>query len=307
MASIDNSSQASASNSALRLQDFLGEWRDSMGHQVRVAWARPGNRAGELDVQLLRPRSDSRDPIRLNVKALGQGQFQCGHFELKLDDSSADKIVWSNKRANGKLSVWERGAPSGRARSRSRSPMQRRQRCGCVLTAKIALRCVDHLPLLPPRSVLQDIQTPGAWAPPTLAAEVTDKTCVAAESGEAPQADVQEGNEKSLESKPPQVAKELSEVDRLAEAYDESLADYGEIPDDVAPVDYPDPEELCNTLDDARAKVLAKHEAKENVLEQVKEQMIGKLLQVQRSTSTRKDASRDPRLRRSVVAPTGGA
>merc|ERR1712178_345085 len=81
----------------------------------------------------------------------------------------------------------------------------------------------------------------------------------------------------------------------------------GEIPDDVAPVDCPDPEELTNALDDARAKVLAKHEAKENVLEQVKEQMIGKLLQVQRATSTRKDASRDPRLRRNVVAPTGGA
>jgi len=306
MASVDSSSQASACNSVLCLQDFLGEWRDSMGHEVRVAWARPGNRAGELDVQLLRPRSDNRDPIRLNVKSLGHGQFQCGHFDLKLDDSSADKIVWSNKRVNGKLSVWERAAPSDRARSRSRSPMQRRPRCGCVLTAKIALRCIDHLPLLPPRSVLQDIQTPGAWAPPADMIEVKEKA-PAGELLATVQAPANEGSGDLPEGKIAQVSKELSEVEKLAEAYDESLADYGEIPDDVAPVDYPDPEELTNALDDARAKVWAKHEAKENVLEQVKEQMIGKLLQVQRATSTRKDASRDPRLRRSVVAPTGGA
>lgn len=159
----------SASNDAVQLESFLGEWRDSLGHRVHVAWAPKG----ELDVQLLKPHSTRVDcrPISLKLKALGQGQFQCGHFELKLDKSSAEKIVWADVNVKGKQSIWERDVHRGRSRSRS----QPRRVCGCASTRKVVLRCVEHLPLLPPRSVLHDISTPGAWAPPGNAPEITQR------------------------------------------------------------------------------------------------------------------------------------
>jgi len=152
---------------AVQLESFLGEWRDSLGHRVRVAWAPKG----ELDVQLLKAHTRTCKPISLKVKALGQGQFQCGHFELNLDKSSPGKIVWGDVNGKGKQSIWERDVHRGRSRSRS----QPRQACGCVSMRKVVLRCVDHLDLLPPRSVLHDISTPGAWAPPGKAPEILEQ------------------------------------------------------------------------------------------------------------------------------------
>jgi len=75
-----------------------------MGNNVRVDWSRGG---GQLDVQLERPRS-GRDPIRLNVKDLGRGRFSCGHYELDAVESHSSRICWVDRRARGKVSIWER-------------------------------------------------------------------------------------------------------------------------------------------------------------------------------------------------------
>jgi len=309
----------------LRLQDFLGEWRDSLGHEVRVRWAQHGNRAGELDVELLKPRSNTRG-IRLNVKALDQGRFQCGHFELKLDGSSTDKIIWADMRTKGKVSVWDREAQSDRSRSRSRSPEQNRQKCGCVLRGNLVLRCIQHLPLLPPRSVLHDISTPGAWAPPAMAprpAEAPRKPYEAppalwigasqASPATAPKIGLSSIVEQLAETPPataPEINEKLSEVDRLFEAYDDAL---------LKPQAAPDP------LQQAKAELLVKHsqapaaellsETKaqlQDVLGQAKEQLLVKhfkksVFECSPRKSVFEGSTRDPRMRRKVVAPTGGA
>lgn len=277
----------------VRLEDFLGEWRDSLGHQVRVKWSQQGSLAGELDVQLLRPRSNTR--VRLNVKALGQGQFQCGHFELKLDTSSVEKMVWGDKRIKGKVSIWEREGSNGRTRSRSRSPIQRHQNCGCVFTRKVSLRCVDHQPLMAPRSVLHDISTPGAWAPPANVLPVL-----------------------------PEIVEKDSEVDRLFEAYDKSLTHAATAPESTHPQA---PQSSPDELHEAKANLLAKHSqmpvadeaevphASPDKLQEAKAKLLVKHFKVQAGGEALEGAPKDPRIRRwlekmvspEVVAPTGGA
>ncbi|CAE7740342.1 unnamed protein product [Symbiodinium sp. CCMP2592] len=72
----------------LCLEDFLGDWHDTMGNKVSVEWARNTSR-GQLDVALSRR---GRDPIRLNVKQHGNGRFSCGHYQLEDKTSSPYKI-----------------------------------------------------------------------------------------------------------------------------------------------------------------------------------------------------------------------
>ncbi|CAK0818815.1 unnamed protein product [Prorocentrum cordatum] len=91
----------------VELPAFLGRWRDTMGNEVQVDWARPGSRGGQLDVTLSRPRS-SREPIKLCVKARGSGRFACGHYDLDTQNSTLDRIIWLDTRNKGKDSVWER-------------------------------------------------------------------------------------------------------------------------------------------------------------------------------------------------------
>lgn len=274
-----------ADAAALRLEHFLGEWRDSMGHRVRVKWAHPGNLAGELDVQLV--RSSSSHVIRLNVKALGDGKFQCGHFQLKLEQSSVDKIVWGNLRVKGKTSVWERreqkDEDEGRSQSRSRSPVQRRQVRCCVWTSRCVLLCVEHRP----RSVLEDISTPGAWAPPSW------NTVEAAKDVEMV--------EKPLESDP------------YMEAYDQSLLSADG--DAKAPETKQQPAAEGNVpeanpdeLQKAKAKLLV-HKFKMPAAEVEAKLMPVMLSKPQTSHDENMDKARpqDPRVRPAVVAPTGGA
>lgn len=90
----------------VELQTFLGEWRDTLGHDVIVDWAKPGHRGGQLSVQLMRPQG-KRDPIRLDIKQFKQ-RFTCGHYDLNLERSNAGRIVWEDMRNRGKSSVWER-------------------------------------------------------------------------------------------------------------------------------------------------------------------------------------------------------
>lgn len=304
--------EAADTEAALRLEHFLGEWRDSMGHRVRVNWAHPSNMAGELDVQLARPSSSSRHVIHLNVKALGDGKFQCGHFQLKIEQSSVDKIVWGDLRVKGKVSVWERreqkDEAGSRSQSRSRSPVLRRQVRCCVWTSRCVLRCVDHRP----RSVLEDISTPGAWAPPSW------NTVEAAKDLEMA--------EKPLESDP------------YMEAYDQSLLQSGaeKLPDleksrDALPEDWPScesangdakapetkqqpaaegkaPERQSDELQKAKAKLLV------DKFKMPAAEVEAKLMPVMFSKpqtfhddSMDKDRPQDPRVRPAVVAPTGGA
>lgn len=309
---------AGAEKDALQLKDFLGEWHDSMGHQVCVKWARQGNRAGELDVELQRHHS-SKNRIRLNVKALGEGKFQCGHFELNLEKSSAKKIVWADMKIKGKVSVWDREGRVGRARSRSRSPCQPRQKCGCVVRGFVVLRCKDHQPLLPPRSVLHDISTPGAWAPPK-ATEIIENNC---EANEALKLAERESEALEIAQKMYEVAKArntvqtCSEVDRLVEAYDQSLAQA------ETATTLPEPGASSDALQEAKAKLLVKHfqvpaaEAKEELLVPV---LLASPQKRKSSTTSPfspqplawkgrvpKGSPLDPRLRRRISAPTGGA
>lgn len=101
-------SDSRGSNSApIELSTFLGDWRDSMRHNVVVQWARSGNRGGQLDVLLSKPGSD-REPIRLNVKQSRDGRFECGHYDLDLEQSNHNQIVWRDLRSQGKVSYWNR-------------------------------------------------------------------------------------------------------------------------------------------------------------------------------------------------------
>jgi len=305
MTSLGGSSCGSAPNDAVRLEDFIGEWRDSLGNQVCVRWAQQGNPAGELDVQLLRPGSTSRSDrgrIHLNVKALGQGQFQCGHFEMQLDKSSVEKIAWGNMRVKGRVSMWVREEQGHRTRSRSRSRShshslsQRPRKCGCVFMGKVALRCIEHLPPLPPRSVLHDVSTPEAWVPPAMAPMIVEKPSEADRplAAELPQ-------QQTHPAKAPQTAEKHSETDPLLEAYDQSLtqaATAAESPQQASP----------ETLHEAKAKLLVKlfpavGEAEAKLL--VPEMLSNK--QIRHSSIAPKGGSRDPRMRRAGVAPTGGA
>lgn len=260
---IDNS--LASEGVAMRLDDFVGQWRDTLGHTVHVRWARLGNRAGELDVELVKPRCNNRS-IRLNVKALGQGRFQCGHFELKLDESSPEKIVWADMRIKGKVSVWDqKKTESHRARSRSRSSGRCQPKCGCVLMGKVMLRCNEHQPMMPPRSVLHDISTPGAWAPPAIPVEAPVKPCQAppslwigaSQSSPPTFADkalfnISNKIEELAEVSPstsPEIAERLSEVDRLFEAYDESLTQV------ATAVELRQPQASSDELEQAKSKV----------------------------------------------------
>jgi len=92
------------------LQTFVGNWRDSRGNHVRVDWARPGNRGGQLDVSLSR---SGREPIRLNIKRLSSGNFTCGHYDLEEEDSSRNRIVWQDTKNRRNYSTWEREASDG--------------------------------------------------------------------------------------------------------------------------------------------------------------------------------------------------
>jgi len=327
----DNSLASEAS--AMRLDDFIGQWRDTLGHEVHVRWARQGTRAGELDVELVKPRSNNRS-IRLNVKALGQGRFQCGHFDLKLDESSADKIVWSDMRTKGKVSVWDqKKTDTHRDRSRSRSSSRRQPKCGCVLMGKVMLRCNEHQPLLPPRSVLHDISTPGAWAPPVIPAEAPVAPCkappalwIGASQSSLPTAadtalfDISSKIEELAKAPPgtsPEIAEKLSEVDRLFEAYDESLtqvATAAELPQPLALLS-------SDALQQVKAMLLVKHsqapaanfwgepkEQQQVKLGEAKAQIMVKHFKT--SGSPPRGSPKDPRLRRTpskVTAPTGGA
>jgi len=245
-------------------------------------------------VELLRPRSNSRDRIRLNVKALGQGQFQCGHYVLQLDSSSAEKMVWDDMRNKGKVSIWERDAISDRSRngSRSRSPNKRQPNCGCVFMGRVALRCVDHQPLLPPRSVLHDISTPGAWAPPAAASEIVEKQ---------------------------------AEINLLSEAYDQTLEDATPAPESKlreAPQASPDGVHEAKASDlQKRPEIQVAREAEipqasPDALEEAKAELLVKHFGSPAAGKSSEGAPKDPRIRRWLqkimlpsqeIAPTGGA
>jgi len=304
-----------------------------LGHEVYVRWARLGNRAGELDVELVKPHCNNRS-IRLNVKALDQGRFQCGHFELKLDVSSPEKIVWADMRIRGKVSVWDqKRTESHRARSRSRSSSTRQPKCGCVMMGKVMLRCNEHQPMLPPRSVLHDISTPGAWAPPAIPAEAPVKPCKAppalwigaSQSSPPTVADaalfkISSKIEELAEVPPstsPEIVEKLSEVDRLLEAYDESLTQ------GATAVELSQPQASSDELEQAKAKLLVKHsqaasvnfwgEPKEQLqvkLGEAKAQLMVKHFNTSGGLSPPRGSPKDPRLRRTpnkVTATTGGA
>eukprot|EP00931_Biecheleriopsis_adriatica_P007372 TRINITY_DN108662_c0_g1_i1.p1 TRINITY_DN108662_c0_g1~~TRINITY_DN108662_c0_g1_i1.p1 ORF type:complete len:618 (+),score=150.85 TRINITY_DN108662_c0_g1_i1:78-1931(+) len=175
---------------AVELRTFLGEWRDSLGNTVNVEWAKPGQRGGQLNVLLSKPRSN-RDPIKLDVKAIGRGRFVCGHYDLDLDESNEDRIVWADCRNRGKSSIWLReGVKRERSRSRSRSrgrsarglggrhqlqPIAPQASYGLPSPAAYWAGAVPSWQSAPAVSaVASSGPTPGAWVPPSAPAAVVD-------------------------------------------------------------------------------------------------------------------------------------
>jgi len=94
------------------LPHLLGDWRDSSGHDVKVEWASSSSsKTGALlDVQLRQPpdsKSAHLEPIRLHVKRV-EGRLVCGSYDLDLGKSSYQRVVWTDFKASGKESTWER-------------------------------------------------------------------------------------------------------------------------------------------------------------------------------------------------------
>lgn len=157
----------------MELEHFLGEWRDSLGNRVVVDWATPGNRRGQLEVQLTRPRS--REPVRLNVKSLGNNSFACGHYELDLEKSHPGKIVWVDCRSYAKSSIWERPGNDqkstwgsqeswhGWKREAWKEEWSEEARKEFAPPALWPAVTNFPLPVSPP---MWAALTPGAWAPP---------------------------------------------------------------------------------------------------------------------------------------------
>lgn len=79
-----------------------------MRSRVEVSWARPENPGGQLEVLLFK-RTGRPDPVRLNVKQGRDGRFECGYYELNLNESHTDHIVWKDfSGRSAKVSIWER-------------------------------------------------------------------------------------------------------------------------------------------------------------------------------------------------------
>jgi len=131
---------------ALELENFIGDWRDSMGNDVLVQWAKPGSRGGQLDVQLSKARGGG-NVIKLNVKQLGDGRFTCGHYDCDASQTDVRRVTWVDHRNTQKRSIWDRAgeAPAAAAATRV-SPYD------------------SH------SSSMGRAATPGAWTPPSQAA-----------------------------------------------------------------------------------------------------------------------------------------
>lgn len=86
---------------------FAGDWRDSMGNNVRV-W----NSGPATQVSLAKPDGSGKE-ILLAIKKVGPSAFQCGNYEYDERQSSWQKLVWRDKRYPDRLTVWERVAATG--------------------------------------------------------------------------------------------------------------------------------------------------------------------------------------------------
>lgn len=162
---------------------------------------------------------------------------------------------------------------------------------------KVALRCIEHLPPSPPRSVLHDVSTPEAWVPPAMAPVIVEKPSEADRllAAELPQ-------QQAHPAKAPETAEKHSETDPLLEAYDQSLTQA------ATAAESPQPQASPETLHEAKAKLLVKlfpavghAEAKLLVPEMLSNE------QIRHSSSVPKGGPKDPRMRCAGVAPTGGA
>lgn len=115
-----NNGGGRGSKGPLLLDALLGRWYDSKGHNVQVSWAKPGAR-GQLDVELWKSKTQNYwSPIKLSVKDLGDGHFNCGHFDMDVEKSTSSRIVWMDHRYAGQTSVWERERGQASAWERER-------------------------------------------------------------------------------------------------------------------------------------------------------------------------------------------
>lgn len=99
----------------LDLGVFVGDWKDAAGRVVEVSRPTKPSITG-LDVMMSTPQK-SRRLIKLNVAELSSGGFACGHYELAVTNSSADRLVWEDFRSPGNFAIWERDLNSSRAAS----------------------------------------------------------------------------------------------------------------------------------------------------------------------------------------------
>eukprot|EP00933_Yihiella_yeosuensis_P018497 TRINITY_DN1515_c1_g1_i1.p1 TRINITY_DN1515_c1_g1~~TRINITY_DN1515_c1_g1_i1.p1 ORF type:complete len:761 (-),score=235.48 TRINITY_DN1515_c1_g1_i1:293-2575(-) len=92
---------------ALELNTFVGEWSDSLGHDVRVT---SGGRG--IQVSLRKPNGRGKD-ITLTIKKVGS-HFHCGHYDLDEKQSWYDRVVWIDRRRQDSRSVWTRKGSEGK-------------------------------------------------------------------------------------------------------------------------------------------------------------------------------------------------
>lgn len=220
----------------VEVETFLGNWRDSRGNDVKVEWAKPNSRGGQLSVTLNNPRS-SRDPIKLDIKSMGRGRFICGHFDLDRDESTETRIVWADVKNPGKTSVWKReGADDedddrgrgDRARRSSRREALEPSRNGALeyghgfawSSAASAGAWVSPWTMRPPGTWDLSSGAPGSWMPPPpnqLAPSVTTPVSPEPEDFETP---IESSVLSAAPRRPPPQPKkpaidEIAEFDRL--------------------------------------------------------------------------------------------
>lgn len=86
---------------------FLGDWVDSLGHDVTVLQARVG-----FEAVFSKRSSDGRGKeFRVKVEQLGARTFACGHYRFDASQSTPTSIVWRDLRRWKELSIWKPAGP----------------------------------------------------------------------------------------------------------------------------------------------------------------------------------------------------
>lgn len=108
---------AGAERRSISLQGLCGDWSDSLGHDVAVTPSSGSSHTAE--VTLTKPRSST---VRLRIDWDGNARYRCGHYELDVAESTAERVVWRDVRRAYNTSIWKRAASRAPASPSVASP-----------------------------------------------------------------------------------------------------------------------------------------------------------------------------------------